>query len=420
MNKTSPMRKLYNSKIFWIIISLLASFAIWIYVNSGESSEIRQVFRNVRVELVGVDSLRKSREFVITDVSANTVTVEVLGPRRIVGVLDSSDLVAQVDVSRLTQTGEMTMKYDIVYPSGTDTRNITEVSMRPDSIRFTVSKITSYSIPVRGGYEGELASGFMAETPVFEPSTITVTGPEVYIKDVSYAWVTFGKGVTANSTYTIETGFTLMNEAGEPVSTENLSYSPDTVTATLPIMESKEITLGVEIIEGAGATSANTKITVEPPSIILAGDSAILAGLNRIILDTIDLTDFTATRKEVYTIPINNNLINVTGVKEAAVTIEIIGLETKTFDVKNISYINAPEDTTVEILSESIEVTLRGAPALLEQVKSESIRAVADLYDLKDSTGAYMPPAKIYVDGVTDVGPIGDYVVSLEIKKEES
>ena len=417
MNKTSPLRKLYNSKIFWLIISLLASFAIWIYVTSGESTEIRQVFRNVRVELIGEDSLRRSREYVITDIDTNTVTVEVLGPRRIIGVMDSTDLVAQVDVSRLTQTGEMSMKYEIVYPSGTDTRNITEVTMRPESINFIVSKIASTSIPVRGGYEGELSEGFMAETPVFEPATITITGPEVYIKDVSYAWVTFGKDVTANSTYSVETGFTLMNEDGQAVSTENLTVSTDTVTASLPILESKEITLGIDVIEGAGATQANTKISIEPASITLAGDSAILGGLNRIILDTVDLTDFTVSKTEVYTIPINNDLTNVTGTKEATVTIEIVGLETKTYDVKNISYINAAEGSDVDILSESIEVTLRGTAEALEQVKGESIRAVADLSDFKDSTGAYMPTVKIYVDGVTDVGAIGENTISVEIRK---
>jgi len=417
MNKTSPLRKLYNSKIFWLIISLLASFAIWIYVTSGESTEIRQVFRNVRVELKGEDSLRRSREYVITDIDTNTVTVEVLGPRRIIGVMDSTDLVAQVDVSRLTQTGEMSMKYEIVYPSGTDTRNITEVTLRPESINFVVSKIASTSIPVRGGYEGELSEGFMAETPVFEPATITITGPEVYIKDVSYAWVTFGKDVTANSTYSVETGFTLMNEDGQAVSTENLTVSTDTVTASLPILESKEITLGIDVIEGAGATQANTKISIEPASITLAGDSAILGGLNRIILDTVDLTDFTVSKTEVYTIPINNDLTNVTGTKEATVTIEIVGLETKTYDVKNISYINAAEGSVVDILSESIEVTLRGTAEALEQVKGESIRAVADLADFKDSTGAYMPAVKIYVDGVTDVGAIGENTISVEIRK---
>lgn len=415
--KTNPVRKIYNSRAFWLIISLLASLGIWIYVTSGESTEIRQVFRNVRVELVGESSLRSSRELVITDVDTNSVTVEVLGPRRIVGLLDSSDLTARVDVSRLTQTGATSMDYEIVYPDGTDRRNITEVTLRPTTINFVVSKLTSNTIPVRGGFEGNLAEGFMAETPVFEPSTVTVTGPEIYVQDISYAWVTFGKGIDVSSTYSVETSYTLMDAEGNPCSTENITYTPDTVSATLPILESKEVTLGVDLIEGAGASSANTVVKVEPSTITLAGDSALLSGINRIILDTVDLTDFTSTMTETYPIPINNSLRNVTGITEATVKIEIIGLETQSFKVKNISCINVAEGSEVEILSESIDVTIRGTAEQLAQIKSENIRAVADLTDFKDSTGAYMPAVRIYVDGVTDVGAIGDNMISVEIRK---
>ena len=52
----------------------------------------------------------------------------------------------------------------------------------------------------------------------------------------------------------------------------------------------------------------------------------------------------------------------------------------------------------------------------LEQIRAENIRAVVDLTDFKDSTGAYMPNAKIYVDGVTEVGAIGKYPISVEIR----
>ena len=43
--------------------------------------------------------------------------------------------------------------------------------------------------------------------------------------------------------------------------------------------------------------------------------------------------------------------------------------------------------------------------------------AVADLIDYKGSTGAYMPEVKIYVDGFTDVGAIGENNISIEIRK---
>ena len=56
----------------------------------------------------------------------------------------------------------------------------------------------------------------------------------------------------------------------------------------------------------------------------------------------------------------------------------------------------------------------------LDQIKAENIRAVADLTDIRDSTGSYLPPVKIYVDGVTDVGAVGQYQISVDIRKVQS
>lgn len=411
------MKKIYDSRAFWMIVSLLLSLVIWVYITSVESDEHTDTFRGVRVEVVGDDILRDSRNLVVTDLDTNTVTLVISGPRRIVGSLDSSDLVAQIDVSKLTQAAYSSLQYYIQYPSGIDTSKLSVTRRTPSTVNFMVSQLTSKTVPVRGGFEGTLAEGYTAETPVFEPSTVTITGPEAYIKDISYAWVTFGGGMTVDSTYTVDSGYRLMNEEGEECSTEYLSFSTETVKATLPMLEIKEVILGLDVIEGAGATKANTKITIEPESIMLAGDSAFLAGMNRIILDTIDLTDFASTYTETYNIPLNNELKNLTGVTEAKVTVEVIGLETKTFRVRNISCINAAAGSEAEIITEELDVVLRGTAEQLSQIKSENIRAVADLTDFKDSTGSYMPNVKIYVDGFTDVGAIGEYPISVEIRK---
>lgn len=95
MKKTSPMRKLYDSRLFWMIVSFLAALAMWVYFSSTDAEEMTKIFRGVRVELVGEDELRNSRNMVITDLDTNSVTVEVTGPRRIIGGLDSGDLIAQ-------------------------------------------------------------------------------------------------------------------------------------------------------------------------------------------------------------------------------------------------------------------------------------------------------------------------------------
>ncbi len=410
------MKKIYNSKAFWMIVSLLASLAIWVYVTSVETDESKTTFRGVKVELVGEDILRDSKNLVVTDMDTSTVTVEVVGPRRIIGSLSSAQLVSQVDVSKLSRAAYTSQQYTIVYPDGTDTSKLSENRRTPETINFMVSAQTSKSIQVRGSFDGSLAEGYTAEMPVFEPSTITITGSEAYLKDVEYAWVTFSKE-NVDSTYSVETGFTLMDANNEPCSTTGISFSTDVVTATLPLLTLKEVNLDVNIIEGAGATKANTKITIDPVSVTLAGDSALLAGMNKIILATIDLTDFSSTFTETYTIPIDNELKNTTGVTKATVTVEIVGLETKTFRVTNFSCINATEGYEADIITESKEITLRGTPEALAQIKAENIRAVADLTDYKESTGTYMPQVRVYVDGFTDVGAIGENTISIEIRK---
>ena len=416
MKKTSRMRSLYNNKIFWMVISLLASLAIWVYITSVDSDEYKQSFRGVRVQLVGEDVLRQSKGLVITDLDTNSVTVELVGPRRIIASLDSADIVAQVDVSKLSQAAYTSLQYSLVFPDRTDSASIQASKKSPDTVNFMVSAQTSKTIQVRGSFEGQLAEGYTAEIPVFEPSTITISGPDAYISNVSYAWVTFGKdGV--DSTYSVETGFVLLDKDGEECATTGISCSTDVVKATLPLLAKKEVPLNVDLIEGAGATSKNTKVKIEPETITLAGDSALMAGLNKITVATIDLTDFGLSFTDTFTIPLSDEVKNLTGVTEATVTVEVVGLETRTFTVKNISCTNVSDGYEAEIISESITVTLRGTAEQLDQVKTENLRAVADLVDYKGSTGAYMPEVKIHVDGFPEVGAIGKNNISIEIRK---
>ncbi len=421
MKKTNIMTKLYNSKVFWLIISLLASMSLWIYVTGQETEEYKQTFRGVRVELIGEDILLNSRNMVITDLSTSTVTVEVSGPRRVVGRWSSGDLVAQIDVSKLTQSAFTSLQYTVKFPDGTDTSGVKTNSRSPETINFMVSPQTKKVVPVVGSFEGRVAEGFTAEPPEFDPSTITVYGPETYLKNISRAWVEFGSQ-EISSTYSVDAGFRLLDENDEECSTTGLNFSNDTVKATLRVLEVKEIPLTVDLIGGAGASSANTMVSIEPDSITLAGDTAVLSGLNRISLATIDLTDFASTFSDTYLVKFDDGLKNLSGTTEANVTIEIVGLETRDFSVsrENMSCINVTDGYNAQVLSDSLVVKLRGTEEQLQEVRSENIRAVADLKDYNTSTGQFMPAVRISVDGFTDVGAIGDYTISIELRKGEA
>ena len=411
------MKKIYDSKLFWVIVSCVLSFVLWVYVTSVQSDEVRQTFRGVRVEMIGENVLRDSRGLVITDLSTSTVSVELIGPRRVIAAMSPEDIRAQIDVSKLTQSSYASMQYTIAYPNRTDTSYISVSRKVPDTVNFTVSKLNSKSIPVRGSFNGSIADGFTAEMVTFEPSEITVSGPDAYLRDISYAWVSFGSE-TISSTYSIETGYTLMNSSDEEADVSGISCSSDVVKATVPILEMKSLPLTVNLIYGAGANENNTKVSIDPQEITLAGDSAILNAMNNVPIATIDLTSFNSTYTDTYNINFDNSLTNVEGLTEAEVKVEVVGLETKTFTVTNIQCRGISDGYEADVLSRALTVRLRGTAAQLAAVSESDLVAVADLSNTELATGSNIVSVRIQVDGSFDVGAVGGpYTITVDIRR---
>ena len=410
------MKKLTENRFFWMAISFLLALLLWGYVTSTENDEVTRTFSGVSLELLGADSLKESRNLVITDLSADTVTFSITGPRRVLSSLGPQDLKAQIDVSKLSQSAYASMQYSISYPNGTDTSDLNIGRKIPEYINFNVSAMIEKEIPVRGSFDGSVAEGYVSEAPVFEPSSITISGAESKLGDISYAWVSFGDE-EIRSSFTQLCSFTLYSEEGEECSSEGISFSTEEIYATLPILTVKEVPLDVNLIYGAGANEENVTVKIEPETITLSGDSSILDGLNRIVLGTIDLSSFETTFEESFSIVVDSALNNVTGISEAQVKIEISGLETRLFNVSNFDTVNLTEGFSAEIQSQIIQIRLRGTTEQLDLVKEENIRAVADLEDYDETTGLQYVPVKIYVDGSTEVGALSTAKIYIEIRR---
>ena len=171
----------------------------------------------------------------------------------------------------------------------------------------------------------------------------------------------------------------------------------------------------MDIIDGGGATAENVKITCVPETITIAGDGETLAGINRISVGTVDLSSFASTFEDSFTIVLDNNISNVTGITEAKVIVQVMGLETKKFNCSNISVINPPTGRTGKVVTQNIEVYIRGTSEVIAKIKANNIRAVVDLADVGDASGTFEHVAKIHVDGFTGVGAVGEYPIYIQI-----
>ena len=403
--------KLLDSKVLWAIISLLASLFIWVYITGTQEEIITLSFNNVEVQFVGEDTLQATRGYVVNNISAETVSVKISGTRGNIG----SDVKAVIDVSLINSTGRLTQYFTLTYPDNVNADAVSLESSNPETISFDVTRMSTMPVPVEAKFVGSTAEDYIAGEIEYEPKTINVSGPESLLEQIDHIYAEMG-GDDLTMTRTAEVPIVLIDKDGNIMDSSGLEFEVPTVTVTIPISMMKEVPLYVQCVYGAGATEENTVITIEPNKIMISGDTEIVSTMNRIVLATVDLTDFSLTHQDTYLIPLQDGVENVTGVTQAEVSIEVTGLATKIYTVTNISCINAPTGYTVEeITTQSLEVRIRASQDVLDKLDASNLSAVADLSDISQS-GDMFVPVRIVVDGFTDAGAVGDYTIGIKVR----
>ena len=169
MEQKKRTKKIYDSKVFWMVVSLLCSLVMWAYVSSLDNTDKEITFNNREVEFRGQDEILAERDLSISSVDVKTVSIVVRGERSNITKLKSSDIKAVIDVSNITQPNDMTWAYRLEFPDYVDSNSITVVRKNPETINFTVVKNEKKTIEVKGSFEGTIAEGCVAEEFVFEP-----------------------------------------------------------------------------------------------------------------------------------------------------------------------------------------------------------------------------------------------------------
>ena len=392
MTKKTTINKIVGSKAFWIIISLLASFLLWTYIMSTEETTIEMTFSNVKVVYQGADDLRAARGLIVTDADAETVSVRLKGTRRVLGNLSSADLSAVIDVSGISQAREMQVSYSLQYPTNVDKSSITVLSKSPETISFSVVQEASKTLEVKGVFTGSVKDGYTAEPIQVEPSSITLYGPQEELDAVDSICVSVTRTDLDKSIEPTNCPYVLLDKDGNKLKPKEISGNYDTVSVSMPVLMNKDLPLTVSLVGGAGATEDNCVVEVEPKSIPVAGDTTVLQKLNQLVVTTVDLSSFATSY-------------------EATVRISVRGLETAKVTATNIT--TTGTNRRVEIMTTSLDVTVRAPADTISQITADNVRVVVDLTNYRATSGTVAVPAKVYVDGFSNAGAIGEYVVNV-------
>lgn len=409
-----------NRNWLYVVLSVALAVCLWVYVSYINSSDNTYTFRNVPVEFTGLDTL-EGRGLMISDGAEQTITLNVRTSWSTALRLSSEAISVTVDVSSIESAGTYTTGYRINYPTGVSGNSVSITGSTAQNVTYTVARRTERSVEVQGVFRGEVAEGYQREEFSFSPSTILIAGEESAVNQVDHALVTVTRDEPLSETFSGEMPFQLIGLDGTVLDLEELNLETDvnTVQVTLPVVQLKEVELTVDLLPGGGATADNAVVTINPSTITVSGSETDLAGLSSISLGEIELGNIFSQDTFTFDIQLASGLENVSGETQATVTVEITGLTTRTLEVDNIQWINAPEGCTVDLVSQVRQIQIRGSEEAVNAVIASQISIVADLTDA--TIGTQNVPARVSLNGASDVGVVGDenyYRVVVNIARE--
>lgn len=397
---------------FWAL-SLVLSFMLWLYVMVQNDPETTKVIA-VSPVFEGQEALLNDRDIKVTGGLDAVLDIRLRGKRTELSKCTSETVKGTVKLTDITSPGTSRLVCDIKLP----VEGVSVEYSAGNYVNVTSDKIVGKPVAVKLVKENiKVPDGYTLVSAELSPTQIKVRAPSLLLGSLDHVKVMPNKE-DLDRTTSISLPFVYVDKNGNEISDEGFETETSGIEVTLHISQVKQVNLKVDLVGGGGAQEKNTQVSIDPPSVMLTGDPAVLEPLNTITLGSIDLSKVTSGSKEKFSIEIPNG-VESSGQTEAWVTVNLTGLTTQKFDVTNISISNAspPEGYEVKKVTLSLPLMVRGPQASMEQLTVYNIRVVADLTEVELAIGLQNVPVTVYVDGYPDVGAMGEPQISIEVVK---
>ena len=398
---------------FYLVISILVALGIWVYVDITQDITASKEVSNIPVEFQGEDTTLAERGLMLLPDSETTIDLKLEGAKSILAQLDTAKLRVQADLSAVTETGIQTVPCRVIYPEYKFSSRLTATTPTNSfNITIDVGELYSREVEIHCDIQGTVAEGYIAGEPQFTPEKLELRGPQEEVDAVSYAKVSLN---IENATETVDQAlpYVLYNEAGEPISGGDIHAVQDEIRVVLPVDVVKELPLEIDFQEFPGLSKNNVSYRIEPASIVVSGEASLLNDVDRLVLDSFDLSQLGGNEVYHYVIQLPEGCTNLSGVTRATLTISFIDLVQDTRTATEFQAENVPEGKSVTILTDELTVRIQGTAADVAAVHDRDITVRADLQEVSAASGTYTVPAEILISTGGDVGVVGTYQVTV-------
>ena len=343
------------------LASLILAMILWFVIIQIDKPLDTVSFSNIKVTLTNTELLEdKNKVYEILDNTDNVGRVTVKAPSTITDKLRASDIVAEADVSKLTDINTIAITYYVM------NADVYSVEGNREVLKLNVEDKRSKWIKVKYETVGDVAEGYMITSASPDQTLIEITGPASSVEQVSYAGVQIGVEGATNS-ISANVDLNLYNAEGELLQLPNVSKNVNYVLMSVEILAVKEVPVEVRVKgspkEGYMTTGA---IECSPDVLLLAGTPSALNSVSKIVIPAEQMDISGATEDVAKNINIRDYLPenvrladnSFNGKVKATVHIEEIVTKNIQIPVANINIQNLPAGLTASYPTDLTECVI--------------------------------------------------------------
>lgn len=273
----TPREHLFNNNARLKIFSIILGVLFWFISMSTIDPVTTMVIEDVPITI--------KNEYVISQINKTydlgeieTVDVTVKDKNSILKDLTAADLVATVDLSKLSYVNTV----DVNVTINNDTTEIKDIEH--DVISITLDDVSYGEFPIDIQTTGDPIRGYAVREIVLNKETVIITGAETQIKKID-------KVVAELDIENVRDGQNIKfvpvvyDKNGDVINEKKLTFEVKNLSAQVFLEKTKSVPLNINIIEADGSAGQIKDISYDPTEIIVIGTAEELEYINSIDID---------------------------------------------------------------------------------------------------------------------------------------
>ena len=233
------MRKKILNNLGLKLLSVVLAIVFWFLVVMADNPKDSVSFSNIQVNLINTELLEKGNKFYEVLENSDRIRVTVEAPRNVIQELSASDIVAEADVSRLTEVNTVPISFRVL----NDEVEILDISGSRDAVQLNVEQKASNWVSVVCDTRGDVAEGYIIGSTKLEQNRIEITGPQSVVESIKSAGIEIDvTGATSNVSGNADIHF--YDAEGELVDDSDIAKNTSSMHVEVQVLATKEVQIG--------------------------------------------------------------------------------------------------------------------------------------------------------------------------------